>query len=175
MLAEEIGSYRKKLTGRELERGFREQLCSAIYRLACTYRRPPESRMAETDFYKNSLYADGLCSKERNGYWQSSEEMFARAFACYVKDRLPWRSDYLCGHAETSVFPDVSGKEPGIRKAYPEGEERKRINECFDRLIADCKRLGLFGPEKAERKMEETGILENGIWQNRIIRRGKGR
>ncbi len=175
VLAEEIGSYRKKLTGRELERGFREQLCSAIYRLACTYRRPPESRMAETDFYKNSLYADGLCSKERNGYWQSSEEMFARAFACYVKDRLPWRSDYLCGHAETSVFPDVSGKEPGIRKAYPEGEERKRINECFDRLIADCKRLGLFGPEKAERKMEETGILENGIWQNRIIRRGKGR
>ena len=101
--------------------------------------------------------------------------MFARAFACYVKDRLPWRSDYLCGHAEASMFPDVSGKEPGIRKTYPEGEERKRINECFDCLFANCKRLGLFGQEEAERKMEEAGILEIGIRQNRSIRWGKGR
>ncbi|MFR0839198.1 MAG: LPD1 domain-containing protein [Neglectibacter timonensis] len=27
-------------------------------------------------------------------------EMTARAFACYIKDKLPYRSDYLAGHAD---------------------------------------------------------------------------
>ena len=38
------------------------------------------------------------CEKD-GGYWDSNVEMTARAFACYIKDKLPYTSDYLAGHA----------------------------------------------------------------------------
>ena len=42
------------------------------------------------------------CEKD-GGYWESNTEMTARAFACYVKDRLPYASDYLAGHADCAL------------------------------------------------------------------------
>lgn len=66
--------------------------------------------------------------------------MTARAFACYVKDKLPYVSDYLAGHAECAVtfVTDKSG-ETEILKAYPQGEERRAINAVFDEIVADLK------------------------------------
>lgn len=66
--------------------------------------------------------------------------MTARAFACYVKDKLPYASDYLAGHAECAVtfVTDKSG-ETEILKAYPQGEERRAINAVFDEIVADLK------------------------------------
>ncbi len=94
----------------------------------------------KTDFYKNSVTFDSIYSKESKGYWQSKQEMFARAFACYVSDKLSYKSDYLCGHANSSVaiFDDK------VIKAFPEGEERRAINEKFDKLIGQLKELGLL-------------------------------
>lgn len=77
-----------------------------------------------SNYFKKSQEADRSYSKEAHGYWASDEEMLARAFACYVKDRLEdigMQSDYLCGHAEVTV--------------KPEGEERKKINAEFDRMF----------------------------------------
>lgn len=101
----------------------------------------------ETDYYKNSRLMDLSFSKEDKGYWASNCEMFARAFACYVKDKLaPDRSDYLCGHAEscaTTVMSNKTNQSQNV-KAYPEGEERKNINDCIDKLISLTKEKGLF-------------------------------
>lgn len=80
------------------------------------------------DYNKKSAKADGVYVKESHGYWSSEKEMLARAFACYVKDKLEEvgvQSDYLCGHAETTV--------------KPEGEERKAINKKFDELFDTLK------------------------------------
>ena len=77
-----------------------------------------------SNYFKKSQEADRSYIKEAHGYWASDEEMLARAFACYVKDRLEdigMQSDYLCGHAEVTV--------------KPEGEERKKINAEFDRMF----------------------------------------
>jgi len=86
-----------------------------------------------TKYYENSQLFDSMFSKD-GGYWASTSEMFARAFACYVKDKLyalGIRDDYLCGHAEScAVLND--GR---VIKAYPEGEERKRINEAIDQML----------------------------------------
>ena len=63
-----------------------------------------------TAFYENSITFDDGHSKTDHGYWQSTQEMFARAFACYVKDRLEEkgiRSDYLCGHADMPMCTSV--------------------------------------------------------------------
>lgn len=89
-----------------------------------------------SDFYKNSLEFDKGYRKTDHGYWSSVIEMFARAFACYVHDKLENRSDYLCGHAETSIGVVTNEKgETELIKAYPEGEERKNINEKIDKII----------------------------------------
>lgn len=87
----------------------------------------------QTDYEKESEKADRDYSKSDNGYWSSECEMFARAFTCYVKDKLEEkgiRSDYLCGHSEATV--------------KPVGEERKVINKAFDDLISELKERGLL-------------------------------
>ena len=97
-----------------------------------------------TDFYINSVKMDKYYAKDSRGYWASKEEMFARAFACYVADKLKEKDihdDYLCGHSDTCVGfgPNM---EPII--AYPQKEEREVINHAFDELIAALKRKGYF-------------------------------
>lgn len=56
--------------------------------------------------------------------------MVARAFESWVEDQLKekgYRSDYLvCG--------------TGDARAFPMGEERKKINDCMDTLIDEVKK-----------------------------------
>lgn len=99
-----------------------------------------------TDFYQNSLLMDKELSKCDKGYWASECEMFARAFACYVRDKLaPGVSDYLCGHSEMAAVQiwDADNKIKTVR-AYPVGEERNRINEAMDYLINELKEKKLL-------------------------------
>lgn len=98
---------------------------------------PAKPQKVRSEYYTNSAEMDKLYSKNDKGYWASSVEMFARAFACYVEDKLaPNRSDYLCGHAESAVGIAQNG-EPIY--AYPRGEERKTINAAFDTLFTTLK------------------------------------
>lgn len=93
-----------------------------------------------TDFYKNSIAFDGNYAKTDHGYWQSTVEMFARAFACYVYDKLGYKSDYLCGHAQLAVgFIENKNGDLDLIKAFPEGEERIVINEKIDQFISFLK------------------------------------
>lgn len=93
-----------------------------------------------TDFYKNSVAFDGSYAKTDHGYWQSTVEMFARAFACYVYDKLGYKSDYLCGHAQLAAgFIENKNGDLDLIKAFPEGEERTVINEKIDKFISFLK------------------------------------
>lgn len=97
-----------------------------------------------TRYYENSKKFANIYSKDSHGYWDSKEEMFARAFACYVEDKLAAldiTDDYLCGHADTCVAYD---DDMNIIPAYPQGEERKRINKAFDELITALKEKSYF-------------------------------
>ena len=97
-----------------------------------------------TRYFENSKKFANIYSKDSHGYWDSKEEMFARAFACYVEDKLAAldiTDDYLCGHADTCVAYD---DDMNIIPAYPQGEERKRINKAFDELITALKEKGYF-------------------------------
>jgi hypothetical protein len=82
----------------------------------------------------------GEISEKDGGYWDSNTEMTARAFATYVMDKLPGKSDYLAGHAECAISMtfDKDGT-PHLLKAYPEGEERKAVNAVFDEIVAELK------------------------------------
>ena len=61
--------------------------------------------------------------------------MCARAFACYIKDKLAEkgvRNDYLCGHAESVKDFQPDGK---VVYGYPRGQERVEINRAFDEFF----------------------------------------
>lgn len=108
------------------------------------YKTGADGSTIHTEYYTNSVKMDKYYTKERHGYWDSKEELFARAFACYIADKLQKKrihDDYLCGHADTCVGFD-SDLNPIV--AFPQGEERIHINEAFDALIAALKKKGYF-------------------------------
>jgi len=99
----------------------------------------PTIGRVQTEFYKNSKRM-GEISEKDGGYWDSNTEMTARAFATYIMDTLPGRSDYLAGHAQCAVnFDTDKDGNLTILKAYPEGEERAAINAVFDEIVAELK------------------------------------
>lgn len=92
--------------------------------------------MKRTKFYMDSQELGSAFQKSGHGYWDSDVELTARAFACYVKDRLGFQSDYLVGHAESAYYGNLVG--------YPIGEERRQIDYAFDELFEDLKERGIL-------------------------------
>jgi hypothetical protein len=146
-LTGEIGSVdklsllKKRITGRIIPKESRSRLEfyeSAIRKMS--EKTEPTIRKVDTDYYRASKEMGEVYEKE-GGYWESNIEMTARAFATYVLDKIPGRSDYLVGHAECAVGLTVD-KDGNMRviKAYPQGEERKSINAVFDELFDDLKK-----------------------------------
>ena len=138
---EQISAFKKSVTGRVIPKSERERLEIFEHMLSgMQAQEAPQIGRVETDFYRNSVRMGKECEKD-GGYWDSNTEMTARAFACYIKDKLPYQSDYLAGHADCAVtFVADKGGEMSVLKAFPEGEERKAINAVFDEIVADLKR-----------------------------------
>ncbi len=100
-------------------------------------------------------------AKLMGDYWSRPHELFARAFEAWVHDRLAergWVNTYLVkGVDEEAVRrwgreAGLLEEEGGVTSLYPLGEERKRTNAAFDRLLyalagsgALAKALGLWG------------------------------
>ena len=100
-----------------------------------------------TTFYKNAQELDAVYCKTNHGYWQSNVELAARAFACYVADKLQEngiRNDYLVGHAFQKA---------GNIPVYPSKEERQVLNKAFDNVIQEMKTLDIFH-DRDERSLE---------------------
>ena len=93
-----------------------------------------------TDYYRGSRRFDSHFAKESHGHWTSPCEMLARAFACYVKDTLGCKSDYLIAHADAYRFEfDNQGY-----SAVPQDEEREYFNSLFDDLFVELKKEGIL-------------------------------
>lgn len=174
-LAEKISDLRKEYKGRVIPKEERTQLGYSIYRAGLN--TGTNARTA-TDFYKNSKRFDKIHSKENNaGYWASDEEMMARAFACYVSDKLAangMRSDYLSGSSELAVsFDTTPDDQVVVIKAIPEGEERAKLNEDFDALIEALKNKGVLlasAPATEEYAVTSYSIDEDEHSDNEDIR-----
>ena len=142
---DKLSDLRKQLTGHVIPKSDRKSLDVQAYIMRNLQdETEPVIGRVPTDYYKNSQRMGNTTEKD-GGYWDSEVEMTARAFACYVKDKLGYQSDYLVGHAESCVGleTDKNGVVEVI-KAYPQGEERKAINAAFDNLIAELKKELVF-------------------------------
>lgn len=155
-----LSSFRKSIKGHVIPKAGCIEIAHFLNRYNSAVKRIGESKRVKTDFYQNSIKFDSLHSKTDHGYYQSTIEMFARAFACYVKDKLEekgMRSDYLCGHADLCVssLPGSDGK-PKIIKAIPEGDERKEINKNFDLFFDEMRERGIL--HNFEKTPEPTAL-----------------
>ena len=158
---EKMSAFKKSVTGRVIPKSERERLEIFEHMLSgMQAQEAPQIGRVETDFYRNSQRMGKECEKD-GGYWESNTEMTARAFACYVKDRLPYASDYLAGHADCSLTlaAGKNGKMEVI-KAFPEGEERKAINAVFDEIVADLKREQILTHAEVTLPLPVSGIKE---------------
>lgn len=92
-----------------------------------------------TKFYKDAKKIDEMHSKRDSyGYWASTVELFARAGDSFVKDELKAmgaRNDYLCGKSQYTI--DAEGT-----AINPTGEDAKRINDAFRKMIEYFKQRG---------------------------------
>lgn len=158
---EALNSIVKHATNRSLPKETKQQICLWADLLHHEYERAKNivetKREVETDFFKGSKKFDDVYSKYGHGYWQSSCEMFARAFDCYITDKIKEagiQSDYLSGNADSFSFVE-NGE---VVAAYPRGEERKAINAAFDNLFTYLKEKEILheAPEKESEKEPEV-------------------
>lgn len=91
-----------------------------------------ETAEHESGFFKGAKKLDTKKSKD---YWSTGHEMFARAFECYVFDKLNEAGrpcEYLVHSVEGSLFEG----EHFAGNPYPSGDERRAINAKMADLAA---------------------------------------
>lgn len=87
-----------------------------------------------TEFYNQALALD---KGAKGKYWSKPYEMAARAFSAYLEDKLAKdgrKNTYLASPSDDE-------------RAYPQGDERVRINAAFDGVFKELKNAQVF--EKA--------------------------
>lgn len=131
----ELSELRKRIMGHVINKETRDELSLRVDFAKRTMNRPTQAARKMTDYYKSSRKFAELHAKDGD-YWDSTIEMAARAFACYVADRTGKRNDYLSGHSDSIVTltADRNG-DPVVVKAFPEGKERIRIMKSLNKWI----------------------------------------
>lgn len=102
-----------------------------------------------SEFYANSKKLDAERSKP---YWSTTHEMAARAFQAFLEDSLKdqgRRNDYLSYGADNALYG-------GFHQAYPEGDERKKINLAFKNLFEVIKNEKIFENASADQVMMDA-------------------
>lgn len=96
-------------------------------------------RISQSKFLSDAEYLDRLYGGKR--YWSTEVELFARAGAAYIHDKLAESkidNNYLVTGAEEERLFNKAG-EIGKFSINPIGKERKRINRVFDFLFQEIK------------------------------------
>lgn len=102
-----------------------------------------------SDFYIKALDLD---QQKVDSYWSSSHEMAARAFSAYLQDRLAEQqrqNDYL-------AYSTQGGNNRVGEVAYPQGEERQRVNAAFDALFKALRDEDVFGKAMSNQALMDS-------------------
>lgn len=121
----------------------------------------------ETAFFIGSRKFDDHFKKNFYGRWGADAEMASRAFACYLKDCIGCKSDYIIAHADSYHWEF----ENEALYAIPQGEERELFNELFDMLIYALKEIGFFHNRPTEKPKKPKKTAANAVVKPFIIRK----
>lgn len=98
-------------------------------------------RDRKSKYYQDSLQFD-KAERRNKRYWSSTPEMFARAFSCYIIDKLEsmgLQDDYLATEPQYLI-----SEYDAVYSPNPVGNERAILNKLFDDLIAELKSKGIL-------------------------------
>jgi hypothetical protein len=135
-------------------RNFDINLDSAIReaKAFCRYIEKPETiPYSESRYLSNAKELDG-----KKEYYALGREMFARAFECYVYDKLHAAGmpcDYLVHSVDERVHADAA-----IYKGnpYPAGTERQEINTQMERMVIEIGEI--VNEHILKRSPDDTGL-----------------
>lgn len=143
-VVDELSALRKAVNGHVIAKEDRDAIGYRLSALTPSETQKVQKMRLRSDYYNGSRRFGELHQKDGD-YWDSTVEMAARAFACYVADKTNAQNDYLSAHSDSAATLDVDKKgNPVIVKAFPEGQERTDINRAFDELIAAMKADGIL-------------------------------
>lgn len=123
-----------------------------IYKIAQSESRLKQQK---SKFVSDSEKFDSAHSKAGHGYWASDAELFARAFDCYIADKLKSagiRDDYLSAKSDCFTMT----RDNVTYHAYPVGAERENINSKMDVFIADMRERGILKSKTSEQELANT-------------------
>lgn len=156
-IIEELSDLRKEVYGRVIPKEIRDSIGYRLYALRPDATKNTQRARVFSDFYRNSRKFNEIYQKDGD-YWDSTVEMAARAFACYIADKTGARNDYLSAHSDSAVGFDVNKSgELTVIKAFPEGQERIAINAAFDSLFAALKDDGFLHYQE---DIEKPGVVQ---------------
>lgn len=150
---ENLSAVYKEITGRSIPKRKRSSINYKLAMLSDSERpyKPATQMIQKKDinnFSNGSREMRRYFAKTAHGDHYAFCERFARAFDCYVADKLKKagiQNQYLTAHSEAFVFRDKNGE---TIYAMPIGKEREQINQKFDGLFLMLKEMGLFHPRK---------------------------
>lgn len=157
---EELSALRKEVVGRVIPKEVRDSFVWRLPSLNSAKTAPIQRARKMTDFYTDSRTFGKLHSKDGD-YWDSTVEMSARAFACYVADKTNKQNDYLTAHSDSAITLDADKDgNPVVVRAYPVGEERVAINKAFDNLVEALKADGFLHERTQTEKPAEVSYRD---------------
>lgn len=146
---EELSRIHKEITGRSISKDKKRRINNRFAVLRRAEEIPADFHKVEwkeehTKFFNDSWELHERYAKTVHGRHCDNCERMARAFECYVADKLEkegHQSDYLTAHSENVIFVKENGD-----KVYgvPMGEERSTINQRFDVMFWELKEMGIL-------------------------------
>ncbi|MNU81921.1 hypothetical protein D3C71_715950 [compost metagenome] len=112
---------------------FQEKLALAQARLEKVLTASPSDNFGTR---RSSFFTEALNISGADGYEARPNEMFARAFECFVSDEIEARgglSQYLVAGVEENLYAD---KEMWAGNPYPTGAERENFRVLFQKAMA---------------------------------------
>ena len=146
---EDLKSLYKEVVGRKAN----DDTIYWLYRYGQPAKQIKEVR-SESAYSKSAKELDRMMGRA-TPYFSTEVEKWARAFECYINDKLKEKDI-----TNTYLVHSVYNEDYALFNPYPAGEERKIINKAFDNLIGVMKKEGLFVPKatKAEAEKQDNGI-----------------
>lgn len=163
---EALSHLHKEFTGHVLPRQQRQRINYHLYFLyqaeKCCLPDIKTIERNQTTQYLSGIWAmEQKFAKTTQGiYFTDMGKVFARAFDCYVADKLQEagiQNQFLTAHSEEFIFKDDNEEKI---YAIPVGEERKAINQRFDEMIQEMKELGILHQKNGS---EHIDYNDNGI------------
>ncbi len=146
---EKLSRVHKEITGHVIPKDKKRRLNYQFASLNRTEQLPADFHKVQwkeehTKFLIDSWEMHERFARTVHGRHCDNCEQMARAFACYVADKLEKegnQSQYLTAHSGDAVFVKENGY-----KVYggPMGEERQEINQKFDAMFGELKEMGLL-------------------------------